>query len=67
MGKKKLISNVDNVVPYTVLYNGTNVLRKGLSSLSVIKKVPLINEEAKGYAHRYFKTMKECINSAFYT
>lgn len=43
-----------------------NVLRRGSSGLSVVKRVCLIGEQAKGHACRDFKTMGEGIYPAFY-
>lgn len=49
-----------------MLYNSTNVFCKGLPGLSVVKKIGLVGEEAKGHACRHLKTMGESINSAFH-
>lgn len=62
-----LIGDLDDVTPYTVLHNGTNVLRKRPSGSSVVKGVCPISEKVKDYAHRYFKMMKEYINPVFHT
>lgn len=61
------MGNVDNIAPYIVLYNSTNVLRKGLLRSNVIEGVHLIGEESKGYACRYFKMMKQRINPTLHT
>ena len=66
VGKRKLVGDVDNVVSYTVPHNSTNVLRRGLSSLSIVKGVRLIGEKAKGHACRHLKTMRESINPVFH-
>lgn len=66
VGKKKLVNNVNNIASYTVLYNSANILCRGPSGSSVIKRVRLICEETKGHACRYLKTMKESINLAFH-
>lgn len=61
-----MISDIDDVASYTVLHNGTNVLRRGLSSSSIIEKVGFIGEKAKDHTYRYFKIIGECINPALY-
>lgn len=67
VGKKQLMSNVDNVASYTIAHNSTNVLCRGFSGPSVVKGVRLISEEVKGHARRHLKTMRESINSAIHT
>lgn len=67
VGQKQLISNVNNIVFYTVPHNSTHVLRRGPLVSSVIESIGLIGEEAKGYTCRYFKTMKKSINPVLYT
>lgn len=66
VGKRELIDSVDNIAPYTVLYNSINILYRWLLSSSIIKRVGFIGEEAKDYACRYLKTMEESINPALY-
>lgn len=48
-----------------MLHNSTNVLRKGLLDLNIVKSIRLIDEEVKDHACRYLKTMEKSINSAF--
>lgn len=48
VGKRELIGNVNNVSSYTMSYDGANVLHRGMLGSSVIEKVCLIREEAKG-------------------
>ena len=67
LGKKELISNVNIIRSYTVSYNSMNVLRNGSLDSSVIERVCLICEKAKGHACRYLKTMGEGIDLAFHT
>lgn len=55
--KKELIDNVINITPYTVLYNGTNILRKRPLGSSVIDKIGLIAEETKSHAYIDLKIM----------
>lgn len=66
IGKRQLIGNVNNVIPYIMSHNSTNILCKGLSDLNIVKRVYFIGEEAKGHAYRYFKIMEESINLAFH-
>lgn len=47
-------------------HDSADILRKGLSSLSVIESVSFIREETKGHACRYFKTTGEGIYPAFH-
>lgn len=65
--QKKLIGNINDVTPYTVLNNSTNVLRKRPLGLSVIDGIHFIGKEAKDYTCRDIETMQENINPAFYT
>lgn len=51
VGKKQLISNINNVTSYTVPHNSINVLHKGLSGSSVLEEVCFISQEAKGHAY----------------
>lgn len=67
VGKRKLIGNVNNVAFSTILHDGIKVLRRRLSGSSLIERIYLICEEAKGHACRYFKTIEEGINPALYT
>lgn len=48
-------------------HNSINILCKGLSGLSIIKRVRLIAEQVKGYTCRYLKMMREGINPVFHT
>ena len=66
VGKRKLVGDVDNIASYTILHNSMNLLRRGPLGSSVVNEVCFIGEEAKGHACRYFKTMEESINPAFY-
>lgn len=66
VGKKELIGDVDNIAPYTIPHNNTNLLYRGLLSSSIIKRVDFISKEAKGYAYRYLKIMGESINPVFH-
>lgn len=66
VSKRKQIDNVNDVVPYTVSYNSTNVLRRGPSGSSVVDGVRFISEQAKGNTCGYFKTMRETINLALH-
>lgn len=66
VGKRQLISDVNNIVSYTVSHDNADVLRKGSAGRSVIEKVSLIHEEVKGHACRHFKTMGEGINLALH-
>lgn len=50
-----------------MLHNSTNVLDKGLSNTSVIKRVCFVGQEAKGNTRRHFEAMEEGVNLAFYT
>lgn len=47
-------------------HNSANVLRRGSSGSSVVKKVRLISEKTKSHACRYFKSMGDSINPAFH-
>lgn len=67
VSKRNLVGNVDNIAPYTMLYNSTNILCKRLLGLKVVKKIGLIGEKAKNHACKHFKIMRESINPAFYT
>ena len=66
VGKRQLIGNIDNIASYTVLHDSADVLRRGLLGPNIIKRVSLIHEETKNYAHRHLKTMGEDINLAFH-
>ena len=66
VGKRELIGDVNNIVSYAVSHDSTNVLRRRSSGSSIIERVCLIHEEAKGHACRYFKTMGEGINPALH-
>lgn len=66
VGKKDLIDNINNIAPYIVLHKDRNVLRRGPSSSSIVKKIGLIVEKAKDHACKYLKTMEECINLVFH-
>lgn len=66
VGKKELISNINNITSYAVLYFSVDVLCKGLSGSSVIKRVSFISKKTKSHAHRYIKTMKKGINLVFH-
>lgn len=63
---KKLIGNVNYVIPYIIPHNSTNVLCRRLSGPRVIVRVDFIGEKIKGHACRYFKTMEERINPVFH-
>lgn len=52
VGKRQLISDVDDVASYTVLHDSTDVLHRGPLGLSIVKKVDLIGEKPKGHARR---------------
>lgn len=67
IGKKKLVGNINDVAPYIMSYNSTNVLCRGSPSLSIVENVGFIGEEVKGHACRYVKMMGESINLAFHT
>lgn len=47
-------------------HNSINVLRRGLSDLSIVEKVRLIGEKAKTHTCRYLKTLERSINLALY-
>ncbi len=49
-----------------MLHDCVNVLHWGSSSSSVIERVYLFREEAKGYAYRYLKTMGEDIKQTLH-
>lgn len=66
VGKGELIGHVNNVASYTVLYDSANILCRGSLGSSIIKRIRLIREEAKNYAYRYFKTIKEGVNLALH-
>ncbi len=66
VGNIELIGNINNISSYIVLRNGINVWCKGLLRLTIIMKECLIGEKVKGYAYRYLKIMKECINPTLY-
>lgn len=61
IGKRQPYGNIDNIVSYTMSYNSINILRMGVLSLSIVKKIHLICEEAKSHVCKYFKTMRESI------
>lgn len=67
MGKRKLIRDVDNIASYAMSHNSANVLGGGSPSTSVVKRVRLIGEEAKGNARWYLKVIEEDVDLAFYT
>lgn len=62
-----MIGNVNDIVPYTVLHNSTNVLRREPSGSNIVDGVYFIGEKAKGYACKYLETMGENVNPVFYT
>lgn len=66
VGKRQLISEVDNVASYSLSYNNTNIPRRGSSGSSVVERVCLIGKQTKSHARRVFKTMGEGINSALH-
>ena len=47
-------------------HDSTNILCRGSPGSSVLERVGLIGEEAKGHARRHFKTSGESINPAFH-
>lgn len=61
-----MIGNVDNFAFYAMSHNSVDVLRRRLSSPSVIESVGFIREETESHAHKHFKTMGEGINPVFY-
>ena len=61
-----MATSVNDVVSYIVSYNSTNVLPRGSLGSSVVDKVCFIGQKIKSNACRYFETMKESINPAFY-
>ena len=66
IGKRKLIGNINDIAPYTVLHNSMNVLRRGLTSLNVVEEVCFIGEETKSNACSSFEIMRESINPALH-
>lgn len=62
-----MISDVNDVISYTMSYDSANVLRKGSSISSIIERVCLICEEAKSNACRYLKITGEGINLTLHT
>lgn len=66
IGKRQLIVNVDNVTPYTVTHNSTNVPYRGQPGSSVVKGVCFIGEKVKSHVRRYLKTIEKSINPAFH-
>ena len=66
VGKKELIGDVNDVTSYAMSHDSANVLHRRSSGSSIIERVCLIREEAKGHACRYLKAMREGINPALH-
>ena len=66
VGKRELIGNVNDIVSYAMPHDSANVLRRRSSGSSIIERVRLIREDAKGHACRYLKAMGEGINLVLY-
>lgn len=61
-----MIYNIDNIASYGVPHDSSNVLGKGLSSMSVLKKICFIGQKAKGNACQYFEAVTEGVDLALY-
>lgn len=65
ISKKRLVSNVNNIITYSIVYNCLYILGWRISSLSIFKKICLVYQKVESNIYKHFKAIGEYIDPAF--